>query len=84
MTQSKSGKARASRAKVAQDKSGSAPIKVRLLFADGGSFHHEDIQVPNEALTRHERLIDCLREDPALLGGVHVNTDRLCAAYRVD
>lgn len=58
--------------------------KIRLLFSDSGAFHHEDIQVPSEALARHERLIDCLREDPDLLEGVHVNTDRLCAAYLLE
>lgn len=58
--------------------------KVRLLFSDSGAFHHEDISVPTAALARHERLIDCLREEPELLGGVHVNTKRLCAAYLLD
>ena len=58
--------------------------KVRLLFSDGGAFHHEDIQVPTDALARHERLIDCLREEPELLGSIHVNTERLCAAYLLD
>jgi len=35
-------------------------------------------------LARHERLIDCLREEPELLGSIHVNTERLCAAYLLD
>ncbi len=53
---------------------------VRLLFADEGSFHHEVVSVPADALERHERLIDCLLEDPDVLRTVHVDVDRLCSA----
>ena len=55
--------------------------RVRLLFVDDGAYHHEDIELPNEALERHERLIDCLMEEPDVLRQVHVDWDRLCAAY---
>ena len=59
-------------------------VKVRLLFVDDGEYHHEDLLVPAKALDGHERLIDALREDPAILKQVHVDEARLCAAYRVD
>ena len=57
---------------------------VRLVFADRGSFHHEDVRVPSAGLDSHERLIDFLREDPDVLAGLHVDLKRLCAAYRLD
>ncbi len=53
---------------------------VRLLFADEGAFHHEVVTVPAAAIDRHERLIDCLLEDPDVLRTVHVDVDRLCSA----
>jgi len=54
--------------------------RVRLLFADDGAFHHEVVSVPAEALERHERLIDCLLEDPVVLRTVFVDAQRLCSA----
>ncbi len=63
---------------------GKKPVKVRLVFVDGGSFHGVDVEVPAKALERHERLVDCLREDPDVLARIHVDVARLCAAYRVD
>jgi hypothetical protein len=63
---------------------GKKPVKVRLVFVDGGSFHDVDVDLPAKALERHERLLDCLREDPDVLARVHVDVARLCAAYRVD
>ena len=61
-----------------------ATVKVRLLFVDDGSFHHEEVRVPEEALAGYDRLIDCLREDPSVLKRVHLDVERLCAAHRVD
>jgi hypothetical protein len=58
--------------------------RVRLLFADDGAYHRETLTLPSESLDRYERLIDCLREDPDVLARVHVDVDRLCAAYLVD
>lgn len=58
--------------------------KVRLLFVDDGSYHHEEIDIPAGALDEYDRLIDCVREDPAVLKSVHVDVDRLCAAYLLD
>lgn len=57
--------------------------KVRLLFVDGGSYHHEEIEIPTALLERHERLIDCLQEEPDVLKQVYVDVSRLCAAQLV-
>lgn len=57
---------------------------VRLLFVDDGSYHHERIRVPADAVDRYERLIDCLREEPAVLQRTYVDVDRLCSATVVD
>ena len=57
---------------------------VRLLFVDDGQYHHEDIAIPTAALDRHERLIDCLQEEPDVLKKVYVDTARLCSAHVVD
>lgn len=53
---------------------------IRLLFVDDGSYRHETIRIPSGSLEGYERLIDCLREDPAVLGRVYVDVDRLCSA----
>lgn len=58
-------------------------VKVRLLFVDDGSYHHEEVAIPAGSLDAYERLIDCVREDPAVLKQVYVDVDRLCAAYVV-
>ncbi len=59
-------------------------MKVRLLFVDEGDYHDEEIEVPAGGLDRYDRLIDFLREDPAVLKHLHVDLSRLCAAYRSD
>ena len=58
--------------------------RVRLLFVDEGAYHRETVSLPLEDLGRYDRLIDYLREDPALLRRVFVDADRLCAAYLID
>lgn len=58
--------------------------QIRMLFVDGGAYHHEDLTVPTELLGRYERLIDCLREDPTVLRELYVDVGRLCAAWLVD
>ena len=63
---------------------GKKPVRVRLVFVDGGSFHELSVDLPAKALDRHERLIDCLREDAEVLARIHVDPARLCAAYRVE
>jgi len=57
--------------------------QVKLVFADRGSFHDVVIDVPADAVQRHPRLIDALREDPAISAGVYVDFRRLVAAHLV-
>lgn len=57
--------------------------RVRLLFVDEGSYHHETVLVPEEIFETYDRLIDALREDPGVLRSTWVDPNRLCAAYRV-
>jgi hypothetical protein len=58
-------------------------VTVRLLFADSGAFHQEDIEVPASSILDYDRLIDGLQEDPELLKGIYVDLGRLCAAWLV-
>ncbi len=53
---------------------------VRLLFADDGSFHHEEVQIPARAMAGYDRLIDCLMEEPTVLKRLHVDVSRVCSA----
>lgn len=57
-------------------------VPVRLVFADRGSFHEMVVDLPESLLERHERLIDALREEPEITGGIYVDPRRLVAAYR--
>ncbi|HLU24274.1 MAG TPA: hypothetical protein VKZ58_01025 [Longimicrobiales bacterium] len=59
-----------------------ARVRVRMVFADSGSFHDVVVQLPASVLGRYERLIDALREDPEITGEVYVDPRRLVAAYR--
>ena len=61
-----------------------ATVKVRLLFVDDGSYHHEEVDVPSATVKEYERLIDFVREDPAVLRRLHVDVDRLVSAYLMD
>jgi len=56
-------------------------VKVRLLFADEGAFHHEDLILPSVVVEGYERLIDGLREEPSVLKRVYVDLGRLTAAW---
>ena len=58
-------------------------VRVRLLFVDDGSYHHEEVDLPADSLDQYERLIDFVREDDDVLRRAHVDVDRLCAAYLV-
>ena len=58
--------------------------RVRLLFVDAGSYHHEEISIPAEFLAKYDRLIDCLREEPEVLRRTFVDTGRLCSATLLD
>ena len=57
--------------------------RVRLVLSDGGGFHNEEVDIPSASLDGYDRLIDCLREDPEVLRRVHVDAERLSAAYIV-
>lgn len=59
-------------------------MRVLLIFADHGAFHREHVEIPAASLQSHDRLLDCLREDPDVLKRVHVDPSRLCAAYITD
>lgn len=56
-------------------------LKIRLLFVDEGSYHHEEVDIPSASVEGYERLIDCVREDPEVLKRLHVDVDRLVSAY---
>jgi hypothetical protein len=61
-----------------------APVSVRLVFADRGAFHELVVALPGDVITRYDRIIDALREDPAITGGLYIDTRRLVAAFRVE
>ena len=58
-------------------------VTVRLVFADRGAFHDVELQLPGEMLSRHERIIDALREEPSITNELYVDLRRLVAAYVV-
>lgn len=55
-------------------------IRISLLFADEGAFHHESMTIPAGVLDGYDRLIDCLREEPEVLKRTYVDVDRLVSA----
>ena len=59
-------------------------VKVRLLFVDEGSYHHEEVEIPADALDGYARLIDCVREDEAVQKRLYVDVARLCSAWVID
>ena len=59
-------------------------VAIRLVFADSGSFHDLVVRLPADVLARYDRLIDALREEPAITGQIYVDPRRLVAAYRED
>lgn len=58
--------------------------RVRLVFADEGSFHTEEIDVPRDRLAEYDRLIDLLREDPSVTQSTYVDLKRLVSAAVVN
>ena len=58
-----------------------ARIAVRLVLADRGSFHEIVVHLPADVLERYGRLIDALREDPAVTAEIYVDARRLIAAH---
>ncbi|MDX1492622.1 MAG: hypothetical protein R3253_01005 [Longimicrobiales bacterium] len=59
-------------------------VEVRLLFVDEGSYHHETVKLPVASVEAYDRLIDCIREDEAVLAKLHVDVERLVSASIVD
>lgn len=59
-------------------------VPVRLVFADQGTFHAETVHVPVDMLSRHERLIDLLREEESVTRQLFVDLGRLVSAAVVD
>lgn len=59
-------------------------LPVRLLFVDRGEFRVEKVTIPADSLEGYDRLIDCLREDPAVLRELHFDPARLCSARLVE
>jgi len=56
-------------------------VRIRLLFADEGAYHHESLDVPISVVEGYDRLIDGLREDPVALKRVYLDLGRLAAAW---
>jgi hypothetical protein len=59
----------------------SEQLPVRLVLAEGGSFHTLVVEIPAALVERYDRLIDLLREEPAVTGAIYVDHRRLVAAY---
>ncbi len=59
-------------------------VTIRLLFVDEGVYHNEEIVVSTDLLSKYERLVDLLQEEPAVLKRLHVDLDRLCSAQIAD
>ena len=59
-------------------------VRVRLLFADEGAFHHEDVTIPEAAVGAYDRLIDVFMEDEAVQKSMFVDVERLCSAVIVE
>jgi len=58
--------------------------RVRLVFADEGTFHAETVVVPLERLRDYERLIDLLREDASVTRQIYIDLKRLVSASVLD
>lgn len=58
-------------------------MKIRLLFVDEGSYHQEEVEIPDDRLDEYDRLIDYLREDEVLQKRLFLDAERLCSAWVV-
>lgn len=58
-------------------------IRVRVLYTGRGGYHTEVISVPGGGREEHERLIDFIREDPAVAAECYIDAARLCSAQVV-
>jgi hypothetical protein len=58
--------------------------RISILLADEGAFHTQELTVPLSVVQDYDRLIDGLREDPAVLKKIHLDIGRLAAAWVED
>lgn len=56
-------------------------VRVRLVFADQGTFHAETVHVPLDMLGRYDRLVDLLREEEFVTRQLYVDMGRLVSAF---
>lgn len=56
-------------------------VRVRLVFADQGTFHAETVKVPENLVDGYDRLVDLLREEEAVTRKLFVDMGRLVSAY---
>jgi len=59
-------------------------IRIRILYAGRGGYHAEVISVPGGGMDEHERLVDFIREDPAVAAECYIDAARLCSAQVVE
>ncbi|HEU0014958.1 MAG TPA: hypothetical protein VFQ45_14820 [Longimicrobium sp.] len=62
----------------------SGSVRVRLVFADQGTFHAETVSVPAATVGQYARLIDLLREDESVTRELYVDLDRLVSASVIE
>jgi hypothetical protein len=60
--------------------SNSATCRVKLVFADDGSFHDITVELPAERLAQYDRLVDLLREEPSVTRQLYIDMRRLVTA----
>jgi hypothetical protein len=58
--------------------------RVRLVFADEGTFHAETVTLPADRLDAFDRLVDLLREEPSVTRQLYVDMRRLVSATVVE
>jgi hypothetical protein len=66
------------------DESPVTMARVRLVFADQGTFHAETVEVPLAVLDGYDRLVDVLREEVSVTRHLFVDMGRLVSASLVD
>jgi hypothetical protein len=54
--------------------------RLRLIFADEGTFHAEIVTVRAASLAAYDRLVDLLQEDPDVTRDLYVDMRRLVSA----
>lgn len=64
--------------------SNGATGRVRLLFADEGTFHSVTVTVPLDRIAEYDRLVDLIREEPAVTRQLYVDPKRLVSASLED